>query len=365
MEIKIKSPQRPLVWLLSLFLISSCQSQVKEKSESERVEVTTKNQRIWGFQETTFPQIHSNLHGMVREFVRSMYQDKKGNYWFGTNTDGIIRYDGKTLENMDIGQGEKGVSVREIVEDKWGSIWFATSAGLMKFDGSKFETFSVEVGLNDPEIWSLYIDRNEQMWVSTSGGVSHFDGKKFVPFLMPTTMVDDPQHMLSDKLVMQFLEDKHGVMWMAMDGNGIFKYANGEFVHLTTKNGLTDNNVASLMEDKQGNMWIGTFYGGASKFDGTHFTNYTKEGIIEGVETGGFFADNKGYVWFTAENIGVYQYDGEKFRLYTTKDGLTSNVVLSILQDNKDQLWFGTWQGLCILDGDTFVNASDKESWTK
>jgi O-glycosyl hydrolase len=77
MEIKIKSPQRPLVWLLSLFLISSCQSQVKEKSESERVEVTTKNQRIWGFQETTFPQIHSNLHGMVREFVRSMYQDKK------------------------------------------------------------------------------------------------------------------------------------------------------------------------------------------------------------------------------------------------------------------------------------------------
>jgi hypothetical protein len=31
------------------------------------------------------------------------------------------------------------------------------------------------------------------------------------------------------------------------DGNGIFKYNNGEFTHLTTKNGLTDNNTADVM----------------------------------------------------------------------------------------------------------------------
>jgi ligand-binding sensor domain-containing protein len=51
---------------------------------------------------TTFPQIHTNLNGMVREFVRSMYQDTKGNYWFGTNGSGIIRYDGTLLEKMNI-----------------------------------------------------------------------------------------------------------------------------------------------------------------------------------------------------------------------------------------------------------------------
>ncbi|MBK6903658.1 MAG: hypothetical protein IPH04_12865 [Saprospirales bacterium] len=39
---------------------------------------------------------------MVREFVRTMYQDRKGNYWFGTNGNGIIRYDGQTLEKMTI-----------------------------------------------------------------------------------------------------------------------------------------------------------------------------------------------------------------------------------------------------------------------
>ena len=76
------------------------------------------------------------------------------------------------------------------------------------------------------------------------------------------------------------------------------------------------------------------------------------------------FEDSKGNIWFTAENIGVYKYDGAKFTLYTTQDGLTTNGVQYIYEDNKGQLWFTTWQGICILDGDKFVNASEKEPWT-
>jgi len=74
--------------------------------------------------------------------------------------------------------------------------------------------------------------------------------------------------------------------------------------------------------------------------------------------------DSRGNIWFAAENVGVYKYDGAKFTLYITDDGLTSNLVLSIFEDNKGQLWFGTWQGLCIFDGEKFVNANEKEIWT-
>jgi hypothetical protein len=47
---------------------------------------------------TVFPQIHTNLNGMVSEFVRSMYQDTKGNYWFGS-WQGISLYDGAKIMN--------------------------------------------------------------------------------------------------------------------------------------------------------------------------------------------------------------------------------------------------------------------------
>jgi ligand-binding sensor domain-containing protein len=64
-------------------------------------------------------------------------------------------------------------------------------------------------------------------------------------------------------------------MWFATDGNGIFTFKNGEFTHLTTKNGLSDNHVADIHQDTKGNIWIGSFYGGVSRYDGQKFTHFT------------------------------------------------------------------------------------------
>jgi ligand-binding sensor domain-containing protein len=358
-------PSRILTLVFIALHLFSCFGQVN-KNEGKEGNTKQNPTTVWE-QNTTFPQIHTNLNGMVREFVRTMYQDTKGNYWFGTNGNGIIRFDGQTLETISVKGINPNTRIIEIVEDKKGNVWFGTSDGLVKYDGEKFTTFSGQAGLQgvNMEIWGLLVDKSGLIWVGGYGGVCHFDGEKFIPFSLPDSMVENPQHMLSDKLVFKIIEDKSGIIWLATDGNGIFKYNKGEFTHLTIKNGLTDNNTADILEDKQGNIWISTFYGGTSKFDGTTFTNFTKDGIIKGIETGGLYEDSKGNIWFSAENVGVYQYDGTNFTLYTTENGLTSNLVLSIFEDNKGQLWFGTWQGICIFDGEKFVNASEKEPWVK
>ena len=361
----IISITRNLILIVLSLQISFCTGQVNEKPVNNTTENGINNQQINSNQSTTFPQIHTNLNGMVREFVRTMYQDKKGTYWFGTNGNGIIRYDGKTLEKISI-EGLRPLNVvREIVEDKAGQLWFGTDYGLIKYDGEKFTIYSEKDGLQNDEIWGLTIDKSGLIWVGSTGGISLFDGKNFTPFLLPETKVENPKPMLSDKLVFKFWEDRNGTMWFATDGNGIFKYKNGEFIHLTSKNGLTDNNVADILEDKQGNIWIGTFYGGVSKYDGKTYTNFTKDGIIEGIETYNFCEDRQGNIWFSAEGYGVYRYDGANFTQFTTENGLTTNVVQSILEDNKGQLWFGTWQGISIYDGNNFMNAKDKEPWTK
>jgi ligand-binding sensor domain-containing protein len=356
--------RRDLILLILTFQIASCIGQVKEKTDKDARGNEINNQPIHSNQSTTFPQIHTNLNGMVREFVRAMYQDKKGNYWFGTNGNGIIRYDGDTLERVIVAQSPQWLAIRKIIEDKEGNIWFGTSSGLVKYDGENYTTYSTEVGLQDEEIWGLAVDSKGLIWVGSVGGVSHFDGEKFTPFPLPNTVVENADPMLSLKGAGGFVEDHDGNMWINNDGNGIFKYKNGAFVHLTKGNGLTDNNAGVGLKASNGDIWIGSFNGGTSKFDGTTFINYTQDGIIEGLETGGFCEDRKGNIWFTAEGLGVYKYDGAKFTLYTTENGLTSNVVLSIFEDNKGQLWFGTWQGLCIFDGEKFVNARDKEPWT-
>lgn len=356
---------RYLILILLTIQITSCTRQVKEKPVTNIKENEVNTQPILN-QSTTFPQIHTNLNGMVREFVRTMHQDKKGNYWFGTNGDGIIRYDGQILEKITIAGINPRFRVLEIVEDKAGNLWFGTSEGLIKYDGEKFRTFSKNEGLpgDDAEIWGLTIDKNELIWVGATGGVSQFNGEKFIPFSLPASKVENAKPMLSNKLVFKILEDRNGTMWFATDGNGIFKYKSEEFVHLTTKNGLVDNNTADILEDNQGNIWIGTMYGGVSRFDGKTYTNFTKDGIIAGEETYNLYEDSQGNIWFTAEGYGVYQYDGNNFKQFTTEDGLTSNVTQSIFEDNKGQVWFGSWQGLSIYDREKFMDAKHKAPWT-
>ena len=357
---------RNLLLLLISLPIMSCTGQVKEKSVTNKIENEETIKPFIITNKTTFPQIHTNLNGMVREFVRTMYEDTKGSYWFGTNGNGIIRYNGQTLETITIDGIHPNNRVIEIVEDKIGNIWFGTSEGLIKYDGVKFKTFSLKEGLPgvNAEIWGLTIDKKGIIWVGSIGGVSHFDGEKFIPFSLPDSKVENAEPMLSDKLVFKIMEDKGGTIWLVTDGNGIFKYNNGKFSHLTTKNGLTDNSTADVLEDRQGNIWIGTFYGGVSKFDGKAFTNYTKEGIVKGIEVGSLYEDSKGNIWFSVENHGVCRYDGTNFTHFTTENGLTANLVQSIYEDHKGQLWFTTWQGISIFDGQKFMNAKDKEPWT-
>jgi len=311
-----------------------------------------------------FPQIHTNLNGMVTEFVRSMHQDTKGNYWFGSNTNGIIRYDGQALEKVAPGEDLKWFSVREIREDKEGNVWFGTSSGLIKYDGQAFTVYSRNDGLLSEEIWGLYIDSTGMIWVGTLDGVFQFDGTKFTPFALPETMVENPDHMLSDKLVMEFLQDRNGTMWFVMDANGIFTYTKGKFTHLTNKNGLTDNSVADILQDRKGNIWIGTFYGGMSKYHNGNYVNFTKDGVIEGIETYNLLEDRQGNVWFSAEHYGVYKYDGAVFTQFTTQDGLASNGVQNIYEDIKGQIWFSTWHGMSLYDGEKIMDAVEAEPWT-
>jgi ligand-binding sensor domain-containing protein len=183
-ESKKISITRNLILIVLSLQISSSTGQSKDIPVKDTTENGINNQPINSNQSTTFPQIHTNLNGMVREFVRTMYQDKKGNYWFGTNGNGIIRYDGKTLENISIEGLRTFKVVREIVEDKAGHLWFGTDYGLIKYDGEKFTAYSEKDGLQDDEIWGLTIDRNGLIWVGSIGGVSYFLVYKFSDFIL-------------------------------------------------------------------------------------------------------------------------------------------------------------------------------------
>ena len=67
--------------------------------------------------------------------IRSIFQDSKGNYWFGSHNEGVSLYDGSSFKYFTINDGLADNQVRSIQEDGKGNIWFGTANGVSSYDG--------------------------------------------------------------------------------------------------------------------------------------------------------------------------------------------------------------------------------------
>jgi ligand-binding sensor domain-containing protein len=75
-------------------------------------------------------------------YFNSGISDKEGNLWMTTYRGGVWKYDGKTLSNQEIQNGEETVLLLSIYEDRNGTIWLGTkNDGVYKQNGNIFEKF--------------------------------------------------------------------------------------------------------------------------------------------------------------------------------------------------------------------------------
>ena len=150
----ITSVSSLLLLLFSVFIIS-CNGQQKEKNSRTSLKDIPLQKTDSPKNEYNSPFLQPEINVPISEFVRRIFQDKSGNLWFGTNGDGVARYNGKSLDYFSVNEGFGGVAVRGIIEDNDGNIWFGTERGLTKYDGSSFVNFTEKDGLNNDNIWSL------------------------------------------------------------------------------------------------------------------------------------------------------------------------------------------------------------------
>lgn len=84
-----------------------------------------------------------------------IFQDSQNNYWFGEGEQGVYKYDGKNLVLYTVKDGLCSSAILGIQEDKFGNIYFDTSAGVSKFDGQKFTTLAVIDNILTKNAWKL------------------------------------------------------------------------------------------------------------------------------------------------------------------------------------------------------------------
>jgi len=317
---------------------------------------------------------------LVSQYIRSIFQDSKGNLWFGTLGEGVVRYDEKTLTYFSNPDGFNNNTVYAINEDRNGNLWFGTDQGVYKFDprqavGKTFRNYNQKDGLNHIDISrkSILVDKSGTIWVGTHGGVYKYDpssdsegGKSFSLF-----------KQLPPMNVAGIMEDKNGTIWFASSDRGVFRYDPGgavekTIVNFNEKEGLGENYAGGMAQDKMGNMWF-AMKNGICKFDprqavGKNFTEYTSKDGLGGTEFWGLIIEQSGIIWITARGSttrfdpSVTLPNPKAFTVFTSADGFTC-CVQSMFQDKSGNMWWGTGQGLFRFDGKRFYQVKQKGPW--
>ena len=301
---------------------------------------------------------------LVSQYIRSIFQDSKGNLWFGT-FEGVVRYNVKTLTYFSTPEGFISNSVFAINEDKMGNIWIGTDQGVYRYDGITFKNFNQKDGLNHIDISrkGILVDKSGTIWVGTHGGVYQYDptaeskgGQSFSFF-----------HQLPPINIADIMEDKSGNIWFATSNQGVFRYDGKTIINMAEKEELSANYAGGIAQDNDGNMWF-TMKTGICKYDGKTLTEYTAKDGLGGTEFWGIIIERSGIIWVTARG-STTRFDPsiplpnpDAFTVFTPVDGLNC-CVQSMFQDISGRMWWGTGQGLYRFDGKLFYQVKQNGPW--
>ena len=140
-------------------------------------------------------------------------------------------------------------TVRNIVQDKQGFIWFGTDNGLCRYDGVKVQSYRIaELGISQ-YVSALIVD-DEGLYIGTTKGVfqMRFDTQVF-------------QHLQMDihSTVTHLSKDKEGNLWVATMEQGVFCMTKERSRHYDFK--ASGGAVAQVLVDRDNQVWTVTNWG--------------------------------------------------------------------------------------------------------
>ncbi len=372
--------------IYSLLLVGcffpSCKGQIIKQAQTDIVNATTTSEgglpKMMRTQGTDYTQVVCG------------FQDKEGKLWFGTENEGVYRYDGKSFTQFTKKDGLRDNGVNSITEDKTGNVLFRTHRGICKYVGGKF----VNIPMTDTlSITSFLEDREGNTWFGLMNkGIYRYDGTNF------SNLLHKYEHPFYgdkyEKFIINIIQDKNGNIWFSSwNGGGVWRYDGKNFKNFlpsldyyktsqdnrnirsdNTQNSsyqilnnntfiqsqdyISDDMIFSMTEDNKGNIWFATRNHGACRYDGKTFTSFTANNGFNNCYS--ILEDKNGNMWFTTEKSGVWCYDGKTYKNFTEKDGLVNNSVWFVIEDKSGNLWFGTRGfGLSRYDGKIFTTMSD------
>lgn len=331
------------------------------EDQSGNLWIGTYGDGLYVYDHTRFRRIDEGLE-LYRQTVLAIYFDDHQNAWMATLNSGVCQYNmqGKTFTWLGEREGLSNNHVRSIIQDKSGNYWFGTSGGgVCNYFGKQFTHYDKSNGLAGNFIYSMFRDSRQRLWIGTSDkGLSVFDSAGFTSY--------GASNGFADVKVKAIQEDRYGTLYFGTDGQGLFTYNGSAFQPVS---GLEKKYIRAIEPDKQGDLWVATAGTGlyklrveAGKISLLNLT--TADGLLHNRLTALHY-DKLGNLWYGTENngVGVVSNDRVQKRSYSVKNGLPSNSIRCFAEDQSGYLWIGTAgngiASMALYQGDYRIQAYD------
>ena len=312
----------------------------------------------------TFPILkkgEESKKGLSDNFVTSVIEDAQFNIWFGTKAGGLTKLNRENGE-FSYYKRERNTSslpsnrIETIVMDDEQTLWIGTERGLVKKTANG-ETFERYLNLH---IRNLYFEAPNILWIGTFKGIFRFSisSKELSPLRTKYTNFFDVESNIG---ILQVLQDRDSVLWIATSTTGLFEYhfKNDSLVtHVNDPNNVSSiggNQIRALHLDKKNNLWVGTKSAGLYLYDRSNkqFISKSSPALLPSNTVYNILEDEQGNLWLgTHEGISCYNPNSEKYINYSTIHGLQSSIfeANSRAKTHDGLLMMGGNQGINIFD---------------
>ncbi len=321
----------------------------------------------------------NNENSLISSSFGRIFEDSKGNLWFGTYFSGLDCYDPVKqkfkhyIHNEDDTNTISSNRIRAITEDKHGYIWVGTAGGgINRIDPVTGEIVHYKNKLNDlnsladNNVSSLAFDESGKLWIGTGVGldVLDVDANIFAHYELGKESFDDNKQLPVRALII----DHQGVLWIGTtDGLFVLDPISNEIReynhNLGNNKSISSSYINAILEDSDGTIWVGTENGGLNKYirDKDIFVSYqfdiSDPYSISSDRVWSLYEDRSKILWIGTKSGGLNKLDLKRKKFHNlsydpkNKKSIPHPSVSAITGDKKGNIWIGTdGGGLCVFD---------------
>lgn len=265
--------------------------------------------------------------------ARSIYADRDGNLWAGTNGDGLVLFKDRAIRMFTMADGLPSKVPMTVLVSHSGTLWVGNNCGgLSWFDGQRFHTYSEKDGLLNSCVWALAEDHNHDIWIGTwGGGLFRLHDGQFSQYSKPQG--------LPNEVVRSIAAARDGSLWIATT-DGLSHMQNGGFRNYTTGDGLSSNRTLGVYQDRSGGIWAATNVG-LDHLVGDRFVPISTTPELLSVEYGGLAEDAFGDLFALSDTKGIAHIEGG--RLVSVYEAIG---LLGMVDSKGHDLWFSGRKGI-------------------